>query len=100
MPKKRSPSETWYKNIRPIIWKRDGEKCVNCSTCISLSECHIDHILSGLKGSNKFSNLRTLCPRCHVLRSDNNHRGMIQSALGKNLIVADWRKFVWDEKEY
>lgn len=97
MPKRRIPSETWYKNIRPIIWKRDGGKCVNCGEEISLSKCHIDHIVSGLKGDNKLENLRTLCSRCHTLRLDFNHRGMIQSAIKKNIIPAEWRKLVWEE---
>lgn len=97
MPKKRTPSETWYTNIRPIIWKRDEGKCVKCGIYISLGECHIDHIISGRLGSNKFSNLRTLCPKCHVLRLDIHHRGMIKSALRKTLITADWRKFVWED---
>lgn len=97
MPKKRTPFETWYTNIRPIIWKRDGGRCVKCGMVISLEKCHIDHIISGIKGSNKLSNLRTLCPKCHVLRSDNHHRGMIKSAIRKNLITADWRKFIWEE---
>lgn len=97
MPKRRTPSETWYQNIRPIIWKRDGGKCVNCGLPIALEQCHVDHIVSGLKGSNKLSNLRTLCPRCHVLRLDYRHRGMVNSALRKKIITADWRKFVWED---
>lgn len=97
MPKKRMPCESWYKNVRPIIWKRDGRVCVNCGMKINLNDCHIDHIISGLKGSNKISNLRTLCPRCHVLRLDKNHRGMIRNALKRKIIPADWRKYVWDE---
>lgn len=97
MPKRRTPSETWYTNIRPIIWKRDGGRCVKCDVFISLRECHIDHIVSGINGSNKFSNLRTLCYKCHVLRLDSNHRGMIKSGLEKNLITANWREFVWEE---
>lgn len=97
MPKKRTPTETWYKNIRPIIWKRDNGKCVNCGIKIGLKDSHIDHIISGLYGDNKLKNLRTLCARCHALRLDINHRGMIQSAIRKKLISADWRKFVWEE---
>ena len=32
MPKKRTPSETWKINIRPIVWNRDNRQCVRCKT--------------------------------------------------------------------
>lgn len=42
------------------------------------------------------NNLRTLCRRCHVLRSDRRHRGMIAGALRDGIIPADWRREVWE----
>ncbi|AAP09608.1 MULTISPECIES: HNH endonuclease [Bacillus] len=98
MPKKRTPYETWRKNIRPIIWKRDNKQCIRCKKTVLLSECHIDHIISGLHGDNRLQNLRTLCRRCHVLRSDRLHRGMIAKALKDGVITADWRQYVWEEE--
>jgi len=95
MPKIRVPRETWYKNIRPIIWKRDNKKCVRCQKLLSLEECHIDHKISGKAADNKLSNLRTLCRRCHVLRDDINHSGMIAKALNDGIIPSDWRKYTW-----
>lgn len=86
MPKSRTPIEVWRLNIRPTIWQRDNKKCVRCSSSVSLKECHIDHIQSGKLANNKFSNLRTLCRRCHVLRADNRHRGMIASAIRDGII--------------
>jgi hypothetical protein len=65
---------------------------------VALEECHIDHIKSGKLGSNKLSNLRTLCRRCHVLRADNRHRGMIASALRDGIIPPDWRGLVWEDE--
>lgn len=95
MPKRRPPAETWKNNIRPIVWKRDKMQCVRCKVPVKLTECHIDHIQSGLNGTNKIKNLRTLCRRCHVLRKDFRHRGLINSALKDGLILPDWRKHLW-----
>ncbi|MFS0824347.1 HNH endonuclease [Bacillus sp. 1P02SD] len=97
MPKKRPPSETWNKNIRPVIWNRDGRKCVHCGTQVTLRNCHIDHIISGVTATNKFSNLRTLCYKCHVLRADPLHRGMVQQAIKGGIIPPRWRNLIWDE---
>lgn len=97
MPKKRMPSETWYKNIRPIIWNRDKGQCVRCREEVSLKKCHIDHIRSGVFANNKLSNLRTLCYKCHVLRADTKHRGMVQRALKKEIIPPNWRELIWED---
>jgi hypothetical protein len=70
--------------------------CVHCNIYISLEECNIDHIKSGKLGTNKLSNLRTLCKRCHVLRADCRHRGMIAKALKDGVIPPNWREFVWE----
>lgn len=96
MPRKRPPLEVWRDTIRPAIWRRDGGKCVRCGSAVALEEAHIDHIKSGKNGTNKFSNLRTLCRRCHVLRADVRHRGMIASAIRDGIIPPNWRELVWD----
>jgi hypothetical protein len=57
---------------------------------------HIDHIASGQLGSNADSNLRTLCPRCHCLRADHRHRGLIAWALERGLIPPNWRELAWE----
>ena len=95
MPKSRLPKELWHAK-RCEIWLRDGEKCVHCTMTVGLSECHIDHIVSGKRGSNARKNLRTLCRRCHVLRADMRHRGMIAAALRDGIIPPDWRELVWE----
>ena len=95
MPKTRPPKEVW-KALRKIVWSRDGRKCVRCSKPQKLTECHIDHIQSGKRGTNKLKNLRTLCERCHVLRADHRHQGMIASALRRGIIPEDWRGLVWE----
>lgn len=96
MPKKRQPREIWQ-NTRLNVLERDMYKCVKCKCKVTISTAHIDHIQSGKLGSNCMSNLRTLCRRCHVLRADPRHRGMIAKALRDEIIPVNWREFVWDE---
>jgi 5-methylcytosine-specific restriction protein A len=96
MPKKRPPKEVWINNIRPIVWERDGRKCVRCATPLKLEECHIDHIKSGKLANNSLKNLRTLCRRCHVLRDDPRHRGMVAKAISDGIIPQNWRDLVWE----
>ncbi len=96
MPRHRTPPEVWDQTIRPVIWRRDGCKCRRCGKVVSLRECHIDHIVSGKRANNKFSNLRTLCRRCHVLRADTRHRGMVAAALRDGIIPWNWRELVWE----
>lgn len=96
MPKKRPPREVWGE-LRRIVWERDGRQCVRCHTPQALDECHVDHIRSGKNANNSLGNLRTLCRRCHVLRADNRHRGMIAKALKDGVIPADWRHLIWSD---
>jgi 5-methylcytosine-specific restriction protein A len=96
MPKKRLSRELWYV-VRERVWKRDGGKCVRCKEKLRLDVCHIDHVVSGKRGTNEMSNLRTLCRRCHVLRADFRHRGMIASAIRDGVIPFDWRSLVWED---
>jgi 5-methylcytosine-specific restriction endonuclease McrA len=102
MPKKRTPREIWDENIRPAIWRRDQGRCQGpyCRDArpwsLKLEECHIDHIRSGKLASNALSNLRVLCRRCHVLRADHRHQGMIAKALRDEIIPPNWRELVWE----
>jgi 5-methylcytosine-specific restriction protein A len=94
MPKKRPPAEVW-KRLRRIVWARDGKRCVRCKEPVKLTECHVDHVQSGKRGTNKLKNLRTLCRECHSLRACHRHQGMIASALIAGSIPPDWRGQVW-----
>ena len=96
MPRKRQPREIWRETRRKVL-ARDGHKCVRCETPLTESTAHVDHIKSGKHGTNEMSNLRSLCRRCHVLRADFRHRGMIASALKAGIIGPDWRRHVWDD---
>lgn len=98
MPKSRQPKEIWSVT-RKRIWLRDKKQCIRCNQLLLLNECHIDHIISGKHGTNEDSNLRTLCVKCHVLRSDLRHNGMRGNAIAKGIIPPNWRQFVWDEQD-
>lgn len=95
MPKKRQPREIWDETRLKVLG-RDRYKCVRCSTAVGVSTAHIDHIKSGKMGSNHIDNLRALCRRCHVLRADQRHRGMMAKALRDGIIPPDWRELVWE----
>lgn len=95
MPKKRQPKEIWADTRRRIL-ARDGFKCAKCAVSLAENTAHIDHIKSGKLATNADSNLRCLCRRCHVLRADMRHRGMIAKALEDGIIPANWRELVWE----
>jgi 5-methylcytosine-specific restriction enzyme A len=96
MALRRQPFEIW-RETRKRVWERDGQTCTHCHKPLALNQCHIDHIHSGRLGTNHMANLRVLCRRCHVLRSDSRHRGMIAKALKDEIIPPNWREFVWDD---
>lgn len=101
MPRKRQPKEIW-RITRRRIWVRDRGRCQGpyCRDkedwSLKLYECHIDHIKSGKLGTNADSNLRVLCRRCHALRRDQRHRGLISKAIRDGLIPPDWRRLTWE----
>lgn len=95
MPKRRQPKEIWQRT-RLIVLERDGWACVRCHIALTEATAHIDHVKSGKLAGNELTNLRALCRRCHVLRADHRHRGMIASALRDGIIPPNWRELVWE----
>lgn len=101
MPRHRPPLNLW-REVRRKVWERDKGRCQGpyCQGkpewSISLEACHVDHIQSGKLASNGLSNLRVLCRRCHVLRADKRHRGMVLAALKDGVIPPNWRELVWE----
>ena len=96
MPKKMQPREIWNGTRRKVL-ERDDYKCVRCKIEVTERTAHIDHIKSGKLGTNAMSNLRALCRRCHVLRADMRHRGMVANAVRDGIIPVNWRELVWDD---
>lgn len=84
-----------------MVWARDEQRCQGpyCIDAppIPLEAAHIDHIVPLRRGgTNHLDNLRTLCRRCHVLRADHTHQGLIRAALRDGIIPPDWRPLVWE----
>jgi 5-methylcytosine-specific restriction protein A len=96
MPKRRQPRAIWDQT-RLRVLTRDQWACIRCQRALTVSTAHIDHIQSGKRGTNALINLRALCRRCHVLRADSRHRGLIAAALRDGIIPPDWRPLVWDD---
>jgi 5-methylcytosine-specific restriction endonuclease McrA len=103
MPRRRQPRDIWQQT-RARIWQHDRGRCQGpyCQDkppwSLPLEQAHIDHLISGKLGTNDDRNLRVLCRRCHVLRADRRHRGMIAQALRKGIIPPNWRELVWDDE--
>lgn len=98
----RQPADIW-RVTRQRIWTRDQGRCQGpyCQELpawtLSLKHAHIDHIREiSQGGSNQDNNLRVLCRRCHCLRANHTHQGMISSALRDELIPPNWRVLVWE----
>lgn len=96
MPKHRLPKEIWQQ-VRQRVLERDGFACTRCAAPLTLQTAQCDHRRSGKLASNDMENLRSLCRRCHVLRADLRHKGMIAAALRDGVIPPDWRPLVWEE---
>jgi 5-methylcytosine-specific restriction endonuclease McrA len=91
-----------WQTLRRQVWERDDGRCQGpyCRDAapLPLEAAHIDHrVPLSRGGTNELDNLRTLCRRCHALRSDENHQGMIVAALRDGVIPPNWRELVWDE---
>ena len=59
-------------SLRYDVMNRDGFKCVICGVSASQgARLHVDHIIPIAKGgTTKLANLRTLCERCNIGKSD------------------------------
>lgn len=100
----RRPSRELWRTIRRQVWERDGGHCQGpyCYDAppISLQAAHIDHKTPLTRGgTNDLVNLRVLCQRCHVLRADHAHQGMIAAALRDGVVPPNWRALVWEDAD-
>ena len=54
--------------VKQAVWSRDGGKCVECG---SKTDIQYDHeIPHSLGGANTVENIRLLCMRCNLRKSD------------------------------
>ena len=103
MKYRKRPNQATWNIIRHRIWQRDRQRCQGpycqdvAPRSLLLNQVHIDHILEISRGgSNADDNLRTLCRRCHCLRANISHQGMIAAALRDGVIPPNWRQYVWE----
>lgn len=61
--KMRKKWERMSKKISPVIFQRDGNRCINCGATEHLTVDHIIPIHKG--GTNEQDNLQTLCGKCN-----------------------------------
>ena len=56
-------------DVKKEVWKRDGGKCILCG---SIKNLHFDHDLPFSKGGTSLTakNIRLLCARCNLAKSD------------------------------
>lgn len=69
----------WHQ-VRESILERDDYRCTNCTRPEEVIDTfHIDHSVSrGRGGSDRYSNLRTLCKRCHEAKHGNGYAPMLE----------------------
>jgi len=81
---KRIRGHEWFE-IRDKVLKRDDFTCVNCGSGSNLIVHHIVPISE--QGTNRLSNLVSLCRECHRLA--HNHRWGVNSSSGSRLVTRD-----------
>lgn len=53
--------------LRHRVFERDGYRCRECGATNKETTLHVDHIIPVAKGgTNKLSNLQTLCEKCNL----------------------------------
>jgi hypothetical protein len=68
----RSGDRKWIpRDVRRLIFERDGGICLSCGTRLTLGTAQLDHIVPWSAGGPDTSdNLRILCERCNADRSN------------------------------
>jgi hypothetical protein len=69
----------WHQ-IREAVLERDNYRCTDCTKPKEAVESfHIDHnVPRGRGGSDRFTNLRTLCKRCHEAKHGDGYAPMLE----------------------
>ncbi|MFB6199158.1 MAG: HNH endonuclease, partial [Halobacteriaceae archaeon] len=66
--------------IREAVIERDNHRCTDCTRPEEVVESfHIDHnVPQGRGGSDRFSNLQTLCKQCHRAKHGDGYAPMLE----------------------
>jgi 5-methylcytosine-specific restriction endonuclease McrA len=58
-----------WRELRVLIWERDGKRCADCNTDLSETIYHCHHFIPEFEGGpGSPDNLITLCAKCHKAR--------------------------------
>lgn len=66
-----------FRELRPLIMRRDGQRCVLCETTERLEVHHIDQDAL----NNRATNLATVCRECHMRAHFSSEAAMLSSRL-------------------
>lgn len=96
-----SPTATSWEKIREMVLERDQYRCTNCTRPERVVESfHVDHSMPrGRGGSDRLSNLRTLCKECHEAKHGDGYAPMLefQSSGRMDNYTFRYFKHFWDE---
>lgn len=92
-PSKRTKATAITQDIKDVVWKRDGEKCVICGKPVSKSCANAHYKKRSQGGLGIEENIVTLCVQCHH-EEDNGlntkkYENFIKNYL-KNYYGASW----------
>lgn len=101
--KRLSYESEYWRTIRREVAERDLYKCQSpyCKDTLPYSlkgkYYEIDHIIPISKGgTNKKTNLRVLCERCHALRADKSHEYMRQNLIAQGRLSVNCYRYLWE----
>lgn len=73
MKSKRAKAVDITKDVKEIVWQRDGERCIFCGTHEAMPNAHIVPRSKG--GLGVANNIVTLCMKCHFEMDQTEKRG-------------------------
>lgn len=86
--------------MKEAVHERDRHLCGNCGRSYSTDELDVDHnVQRGNGGSERFSNLSSLCRRCHDAKHGNGLAPTARFASTGDMTTAEFRWFEHFVKE-
>jgi len=73
--------QTDWRRVREVIFARDGGRCMECNEFLTLSSCHVDHIIPISRGGDEWdlSNLELLCATCNLKKGNKSREEITAS---------------------